>query len=305
MASRVIKKKKLPLPGFSIVIESRGKTTRMLLPYRTLWRTMFLSIGGLVVFVFFALANTDSLYSDAQSSGPPMEAGFQARLAYEEIRELAYGVERVIERQRRIHALLSENPENPAWIVEPGASNALATIAELRAADPEFLVTSLVHERIRRHLETGQANLSFADAYLEALRPIPHRWPLPVDRLNVTSPFGSRRRVFYDPWSADEFHKGIDLGARTGDAVVSTAEGIVEMVGWDDGYGRMVIVRHPSGYSTLYGHMNRTNVRKSQYVEPGHLIGWAGSTGYATGPHLHYEVLRGGKPLDPAGFLAP
>ncbi len=117
----------------------------------------------------------------------------------------------------------------------------------------------------------------------------------------ITSPFGwrihpiSRKR---------QLHKGIDYAAFLGVPILAAADGIVNDVGWDDGgYGNFVELRHPDGSLTLYGHANRILVAKGRQVNQGQIIAEVGSTGYSTGPHLHFEVQVNGQAVDPAPLL--
>ena len=118
--------------------------------------------------------------------------------------------------------------------------------------------------------------------------------------LYMTSSFGRR----YDPFGQGRrFHSGIDLAARVGDPVMAMGEGRVVFAGWRGGYGNMVEVDHGSGHTTRYAHNSRLLVHKGQLVATGTVIAKAGSTGRSTGAHLHIEVLKNGKQVDPRPFL--
>ena len=99
------------------------------------------------------------------------------------------------------------------------------------------------------------------------------------------------------------FHAGVDLAVPAGTPIQATADGQVARAGSAGGYGLLVILRHPSGYETRYAHMARIAVTPGQHLRRGELIGYVGSTGLSTGPHLHYEVRRAGEPLSPIAFL--
>lgn len=114
-----------------------------------------------------------------------------------------------------------------------------------------------------------------------------------------TSPFGYR---IHPILRYRRLHTGIDFGAPMGSPIVASAPGRVQSAGWDGGYGRAVRINHGGGILTLYGHMSRTAVAAGQQVAAGQVIGYVGSTGLSTGPHLHYEVHRNGQRIDPAGF---
>jgi len=100
-----------------------------------------------------------------------------------------------------------------------------------------------------------------------------------------------------------EFHPGIDFKGRRGDAVKSTADGKVIIAGWFQGYGKCVKIRHKNNLETLYGHLSKVNVKEGQMVNTGQVIGQVGSTGHSTGNHLHYEVRKNGKPINPGSYL--
>jgi len=101
-----------------------------------------------------------------------------------------------------------------------------------------------------------------------------------------------------------EFHPGIDFKGRKGDAVKSTADGKVVIAGWFQGYGQCVKIIHKNNLETLYGHLSKVNVKVGQTVNTGQVVGQVGSTGHSTGNHLHYEVRKNGKPVNPKNFLS-
>jgi murein DD-endopeptidase MepM/ murein hydrolase activator NlpD len=116
----------------------------------------------------------------------------------------------------------------------------------------------------------------------------------------ITSPFGMRT----DPVSGRyQLHSGIDIGANYGVPITASADGNVIFAGWYGGYGNAVIIDHGSGYSTLYAHCSAMYVTANQPVRRGQAIGAVGSTGWATGPHLHFEIRRNGVPIDPLSRL--
>lgn len=113
----------------------------------------------------------------------------------------------------------------------------------------------------------------------------------------IASAFGYRNI----PWP--EFHQGIDLEADYGDLVRAAAKGVVSFAGWDGGYGNKIDIDHGNGLHTWYCHLSKIGVRDGQVVVKGAPIGAVGSTGEATGPHLHYQVMQNGNPIDPGPFL--
>jgi murein DD-endopeptidase MepM/ murein hydrolase activator NlpD len=95
-------------------------------------------------------------------------------------------------------------------------------------------------------------------------------------------------------------HQGIDLAAPYGTPIVAASDGVVRFAGWHGGHGNFVQIAHAGGMGTGYGHMSRYVVHPGQSVRQGQLIGYVGSTGLSTGPHCHFEVYRGGHPINPA-----
>jgi murein DD-endopeptidase MepM/ murein hydrolase activator NlpD len=111
----------------------------------------------------------------------------------------------------------------------------------------------------------------------------------------VTSPFGMR-------WG--RMHEGIDIGVPAGTPIRAAAAGTIIYAGWLGGYGNLVAIDHGNGLSTAYGHQSSIAVGYGQTVAQGQVIGYVGSTGHSTGPHLHFEVRVNGAPVDPLGYLS-
>jgi len=126
----------------------------------------------------------------------------------------------------------------------------------------------------------------------------PTVWP--VDG-TLEGGFGGRRNPFGGP--GYEFHSGQDIEAPWGAPVVAGASGVVSFVGWQNGYGQLVIVDHGGGLSTRYGHLSHIDVELNQTVSRAQLLGKVGSTGRSTGPHLHYEVRINDEAVDPLPYL--
>lgn len=123
----------------------------------------------------------------------------------------------------------------------------------------------------------------------------------PVKGFPINSKFGLRR-LGGEPGA--RMHKGVDIAAPKGTSIFASAEGRVVRAGYDPaGFGRFVEVRHPNGLTTLYAHMSRVDVSTGQEVAGGERVGLVGSTGFSTGPHLHFEVRRNGEALNPSKFI--
>ena len=113
----------------------------------------------------------------------------------------------------------------------------------------------------------------------------------------VSSPYGLR-------WGGSDFHPGIDIANDMGTPIRATADGTVSVAGWNSGgYGNMVDIDHGNGVMTRYGHASYVVVTAGQHVKRGQIIAYMGSTGFSTGPHVHYEVRINGQAVDPSGYL--
>ncbi|TLZ24369.1 MAG: hypothetical protein E6K27_14130 [Gammaproteobacteria bacterium] len=122
----------------------------------------------------------------------------------------------------------------------------------------------------------------------------------PVARGFISSYFGERA----DPFDGREaFHKGVDFAGAMGDKVVAVAEGVVTWAGERSGFGKLVEISHGDGYVTRYAHNQRTLVAVGQMVKRGESVALMGSTGRSTGPHVHFEVLRNGRQVNPLSFI--
>ena len=123
---------------------------------------------------------------------------------------------------------------------------------------------------------------------------------LPLKANWISSGFGMR---FHPFGGGAKFHGGLDFAAPTGTAVHATAPGVISFAGWNGNYGLCVVIDHGGGTSTLFGHLSAVTSVPGTPVGMGDLIGRVGSTGRSTGPHLHYEVRLGGRPVDPRSYL--
>jgi len=107
-----------------------------------------------------------------------------------------------------------------------------------------------------------------------------------------------------DPFTGyKRFHGGIDIGNKTGTPIYAAADGVVKYTGRMGDLGKLIDINHGYGYRTRYGHLSNIKIKRGQKVRRGDLIGLMGSTGYSTGPHLHYEIIKNGKPENPLGYI--
>ncbi len=159
------------------------------------------------------------------------------------------------------------------------------------------------HEAIySNHIDSLQSELDTLKIVhkdlCDALDDLPLHKPLTT--IITNDKFGWRR----DPFTKQRtFHNGLDMDGTRRDTVFASGNGMVEKARWNAGYGRCVVIKHADGYQTLYGHLSRILVAVGDSVLAGQPIGKVGSTGRATGSHLHYEVIHEGKSIDPCNYL--
>lgn len=160
-------------------------------------------------------------------------------------------------------------------------------------------------DNIQRRLDQSRASLeeireALAEKHQRAIyqqqlaRTIPAGWPTSGE---ISSAYGLR-------WEGTDFHPGVDIANDYGTPITATADGVVIVSGWNSGgYGNMVDIDHGNGIVTRYGHAQEVVVSPGQAVTRGQIIAFMGSTGFSTGPHLHYEVRINGEAVNPSGYL--
>lgn len=124
-------------------------------------------------------------------------------------------------------------------------------------------------------------------------------WLWPVANKRITSSYGWRTHPISN---TRQFHSGMDIRARY-ESVKASKYGKVTFAGWMGGYGYCVVIAHPNGWKTLYGHLSKIKVHTGQYVKQGQVIARSGNTGYSSGPHLHFEIRKDGVTKNPRSFL--
>lgn len=168
------------------------------------------------------------------------------------------------------------------------------TLSALAAPEDTFGLLRGLLEGLQDRLHVVRRNVDRRNALAAAT---PSIWPA---RGWLTSRMGPR----VDPINGgDDFHPGLDIAGDKGQPVYATASGVVRSAGFENGYGNLIVLDHGFGLETLYGHLSAFSIKKGEKVQRGDLIGRVGSTGRATGPHLHYEVHANGKLLNPLQLL--
>jgi murein DD-endopeptidase MepM/ murein hydrolase activator NlpD len=210
--------------------------------------------------------------------------------------------------QRRVVAALAAFGVFFSMGASPAFANASAASADIAAPvrDAKASGISGSDEQFKQLFSTWQSldNGGPATTVSSPIAPtmgvsIPSRAPLAA--ATTTSSYGMREHPVLGGMKA---HKGIDLAAPVGTPVYATADGTVERADWFSSYGLYVAIEHGSDLETRYAHMSRLAVAAGQHVRKGQIIGYVGTTGRSTGPHLHYEVRVGGAAVNPIPYMA-
>jgi len=166
---------------------------------------------------------------------------------------------------------------------------------------PEVNELRQISEFLAESVEPLLAIGDLLDSQINLLKKIPSIWPVRGNVGRISMYFGQNIHPIFGQYY---IHRGIDIVTfRAGDAIIATADGQVVTAEYDSGYGNFIILRHDHGYYTRYAHMQNFRVQVGQRVQQGEVIGYIGSTGISTGPHLHYEVHVGSDVVDPLRYL--
>jgi murein DD-endopeptidase MepM/ murein hydrolase activator NlpD len=222
----------------------------------------------------------DGLRSKAQSDAD------EARKAHDELSAGQANLERQRDGVVEAQALVQHNVQDKVALLSEAAQRSLQIEQGYGRLDTvRDSITNLLADR-----EAGQTPP--ADTRGIFLSPVPHP--------RVNQPFGATS----DPvLGVSRGHPGIDLAGQMGDPIRAPADGVVVAAGWVDGYGNCTVIDHGNTLGTLYGHQSLIAVKEGDKVTRGQIIGFIGSTGYSTGPHLHWEVRKLGIVTDPAPFI--
>lgn len=214
-------------------------------------------------------------------------------------RELILQKKQQLEVQRQQLAKLQAEAEAKKTVVENKKQDQLIVLARLQdekaLAEASYAELQATSQDIEARIRARQQQGASAGQVVHGSGVFV--WPTSGP---ITSPFGYRIHPIF---GTQIYHSGIDIGVDTGTPIVAADSGVVIEAGWLGGYGYAVVIDHGNGLSTLYGHNSDLAVSPGQSVQQGQVIAYAGSTGYSTGPHCHFEVRVDGSPVDPMGYL--
>jgi len=191
------------------------------------------------------------------------------------------------ELERQVNELQVKYEEQNIYIKE------LEAAEEEGAEEYEAMLKEM--ERVNKEVNKMAAELAKQSKYVGG----EYLWPAP-GYYTITSPYGRRYHPILKKYST---HTGVDIGAPSGAKVLAANAGTVIISGWNDAYGNYIVINHGGGQTTLYGHMSKLLVKKGATVKRGDNIGLVGSTGWSTGPHLHFEISINGETKNPMNYF--
>jgi len=212
---------------------------------------------------------------------------------------------RLREFERKLRVMTNLQPSNEQdQLLAIGGSNISTLKSDYQLEEVNKGLIHQMHKSLE-DLDTKTAIASISQTelnnFLKEQKSILTRTPSirPTDGW-YTSRFGYRNSPFTNQ---KEFHKGLDIATRIGTSIITPADGLVIRVGREGNFGKMITINHGYHLKTRYGHLSKFRIKKGQYVKRGQIIGEVGNTGRCTGPHLHYEVLLNGVPVNPLNYI--
>jgi len=231
------------------------------------------------------LANLSTAARENRALRQELQSSIEKMIDIENKIERIYQVERKLWKMSDPSVISEDRDINQKWV------------------EPKVKTTSLGHlSQIEQYTSKILRDLEYTSEKIEETRNISDHFPTQMPVLGlITSQYGYRVSPFAT--KKRNSHKGIDIGARYGMPIYAAGKGIVRSSKYIQSYGNFVDIDHGNGIVTRYAHASKLIVRKGQFVMPGQLIAKIGTSGRSTGPHLHFEVLLKGSPVDPEDYL--
>ena len=288
------------------VIPHQGETVHSVrVPIRLFKYGLASLVAGAVLFVAAASYATYSAFSAAGDKVEIHQLEKVNTMQQEQLQQLAKKANALQDQMDQIHQIEKELQQisGAAPVEEPPAPTHDGQGGPW--VQPDVKNVRMTLDNIEQRLEKSRKSLESIRAALAEQQQIsavnqrlsastPSIWPSTGD---VSSPYGLR-------WGGSDFHPGVDIADDYGTPIYAAADGVVPVAGWNSGgYGNMVDIDHGNGIWTRYGHAQEVVVTAGQTVKKGQIIAYMGSTGYSTGPHVHYEVHVNGEVVNPASYL--
>jgi murein DD-endopeptidase MepM/ murein hydrolase activator NlpD len=287
-----------------LIPDSDGILKQMKIPVGAIYFVVILALIFLATNLFFSAEFFTDKVSKAELTKLRAENS-ELKEKYEQLRWSLAEVEdrytRLVDKEVKIRTLF-DLPEIDPEERQLGIGGPLSpVITNLSLTEQTALTTEVEVERLLRlsRFELEKYN-EVEDALSNVKKRLEHTpsiWP--------TKGWNSRGfGMKYDPFTGyKQMHRGIDIANRTGTPIIATADGIVKRARVSTGMGRFITIDHGYGFQSRYGHLSKFKVKEGQRIKRGDIIALMGSTGYSTGPHLHYEVMRNGKFYNPRKFI--
>ncbi len=256
-----------------LVPHSRFRSFSIKMPVFGLYLILFMSIVGSVYLVGASIQAARFYQAKARLA--------HVNSQFSEISATLHSLKESENNFRKLFSLKSKKAVMDAMLVEDTGSVNITALK--KQIDQSF---KSVHE-IRDYLAEQK------DIYLST----PVGWPV---KGRITSSYGMRMHPLLHRWM---LHSGVDISIPPGTPVRATAEGVVSFTGWEGRGGNTIVIEDGNGFRTAFAHNRKNLVKVGQRVERGDVIAYSGATGAATGPHVHYEVWRNGKSIDPSEYL--
>lgn len=228
----------------------------------------------------------------------------QYELMNNKIKNLAIIAEKIKQRDLNIYRAIFEGKPREEIKISGGMNSDIESIVNLENAELLFQTKAILEELNKNFYEQSKSLTEVEKlvkdknkmlSSIPAIQPVSNK-----DLKRMASGYGYRRHPIYKTW---KFHAGMDFTVPKGTPIYATGDGKVLVTKTSrTGLGNHVILDHGYGYVTVYAHMEAYSVKKNKYVKRGQIIGYVGNTGLSTGPHLHYEVRKNGKPINPINF---
>lgn len=270
-------------------------------------RILSLFVAGLLfsAITLYVSQNFFASPKEKQQKRELAQLQLQYNLLNKRINDLQDVMEDIEYRDDNIYRIIFEAEPIPDNIRKSGRGG-VNRYKHLEGYDNSKLVIETTKKLDQLEKELYVQSKSFDDVYnmavqkekmlasIPAIQPVANK-----DLKRMASGYGKRIHPIY---KTEMMHWGMDFSATVGTEIYATGNGIVKEVKYEKGYGKHVVIDHGYGYETYYAHMSKFNVRKGQNVKRGEVIGFVGNTGTSTAPHLHYEVHKNGKKLNPINF---
>jgi murein DD-endopeptidase MepM/ murein hydrolase activator NlpD len=271
--------------------DAEGRTISLKIPAGWLRAISFLALFSLLLVgstVVYSTILSRKLVSYADTMSRNRQQQVVINSFSDQTSRVGQAIEELVQQDNELRSLLGlKGWESKIKL----SSDRVSSEAKLNKVSREI---ELANERLAERRQSFEELKSWVSLVRSRFAATPSTWPIYG---RITSGFGYR--VY--PWHG--VHTGVDIANHYGAPVRATANGIVSFAGWRTGYGKVVEIDHGNGISTLYGHNSAFAVRAGQQVGKGQIVSYVGMTGWTTGPHLHYEVRRWSRPVNPMAYL--